>query len=210
MQKFTIHTGIAALLLHNDIDTDAIIPSKEMRLVSKTGLGEGLFAGWRYLDAETRTPNPNFILNQEYFKHASVLISGKNFGCGSSREHAVWALHDFGIRCMIAESFGLIFAHNCTRNGILAIAINETDIQQIVAVLESATQPSPITVDLVQQTLSIGSSLSLDFEVEQRVREVLMEGLDPIRATQKLQPQINEWREKDRTTRPWLYKIKQR
>jgi len=109
MDKFTKLTGIAAPLIINNVDTDTIIPSREMKTVSKLGLGEGLFAAWRYSDEKTRKKNPKFVLNRAPFQSASILLSGNNFGCGSSREHAVWALKEFGIKCIIAESFGAIF-----------------------------------------------------------------------------------------------------
>ena len=106
-EKFTVHKGVAAPLLRSNIDTDAIIPSREMKRVSKHGLSEGLFAGWRYLDTDDRTPDPEFVLNKADYSGASILLAGPNFGCGSSREHAVWALKEFGIRCIIASGFGV-------------------------------------------------------------------------------------------------------
>ena len=118
MTPFTPLTSIAAPLIRDNIDTDTIIPSREMKTTGKTGLADGLFAPWRYLDATTRTPNPDFVLNDPDYAEAQILLGGANFGCGSSREHAVWALAEYGIRCVIAESFAPIFRNNCIRNGL--------------------------------------------------------------------------------------------
>ena len=125
MKAFITHQGIAAPLLRVNIDTDAIIPSREMRRVSKQGLGEGLFAGWRYLDEDPdqRRPRPDFVLNRSEYANASILLSGDNFGCGSSREHAVWALVEYGFRAVIAPSFGSIFYGNAARNGLLPVRL---------------------------------------------------------------------------------------
>ena len=132
MDKFTRLTAVAAPLLRINVDTDAIIPSREMKRVSKEGLSEGLFAGWRYLSPGSREENPDFILNREPYRSAQILISGANFGCGSSREHAVWALHEWGIRCVIAPSFGAIFHGNCVRNGILPVVLAEDVVERLV------------------------------------------------------------------------------
>ena len=143
------HTGVAAVLMRDNIDTDQIIPSREMKTVSRSGLGEGLFAGWRYTDPGTRTPNPDFVLNRAALKTASILISGENFGCGSSREHAVWALQEFGFRVIIAKSFGEIFHGNCIRNGVLPITL---DVAQ-VSKLSDRSASAKLTIDLEQQVI---------------------------------------------------------
>ena len=129
MEKFTTLTAIAAPLLRINIDTDAIIPSREMKRVSKDGLAEGLFAGWRYQTPGSREENPDFILNQAPYRQARILLSGINFGCGSSREHAVWALHEWGIRAVIAPSFGSIFQGNCVRNGIVPVVLDNAIVE---------------------------------------------------------------------------------
>ena len=126
MKPFTRHASIAAPMMQPNIDTDAIIPSREMKRVSRKGLGEGLFAGWRYISAGTRDENPNFVLNEARYEGCSILVAGPNFGCGSSREHAVWALVDFGVRAVIAPSFGDIFRRNCVRNGVLPALLDQT------------------------------------------------------------------------------------
>lgn len=149
MEKFTTHTGVAAALLRSNVDTDAIIPSREMKTVSKTGLSAGLFAGWRYLDAATRTPNPEFILNRPEQRGSTILLSGLNFGCGSSREHAPWALADFGIRCVIAGSFGDIFRENCRRNGITLITLTSGH----GAVAAACERGETLAIDLAAQVV---------------------------------------------------------
>ena len=133
MMPFTQHCGVALPLLRDNIDTDAIIPSREMRTVSRSGLAVGLFAPWRYLDAEARTPNPEFALNQSEYSGASILLVGDNFGCGSSREHAVWALMESGFRAVIAPSFATIFRNNALRNGLLTVALAQRDLDELVA-----------------------------------------------------------------------------
>lgn len=137
MEKFTRLTAIAAPLLRINIDTDAIIPSREMKRVSKLGLSEGLFAGWRYQSPGSRAENPDFILNREPYRKAQILLSGLNFGCGSSREHAVWALHEWGIRAIIAPSFGSIFQGNCVRNGIVPVILDNAVIETLAPKIES-------------------------------------------------------------------------
>ncbi len=199
MDKFITHTGIAAPLIRNNIDTDSIIPSREMKTVSKLGLSDGLFAAWRYSDATKRTLNPDFVLNSQSFKGASILLSGDNFGCGSSREHAVWALKEFGIRCIIAESFGAIFYSNCIANGILPIKLEKADIQQL-----SNSQIKELTVDLCSQTITRDQT-SYWFNIANNDKLSLLEGIDPISATQRHQALIDSFAQRDKQLRPWLY-----
>lgn len=189
MTPFTTHTGTAAPLIRDNIDTDQIIPSREMTSVSKTGLGDGLFAGQRYI--KDRDPNPDFILNQELYKGASILLSGKNFGCGSSREHAVWALKEYGFRAIIAQSFGEIFYNNCVRNGILCV--------QLDAIL-IATLGEIITIDLSHQTVD-----GLSFDIPEGDKHMLVNGLDPIGLTLEHQAEIETHLNYDKVIRPWAY-----
>ncbi|MDZ5649472.1 3-isopropylmalate dehydratase small subunit [Nitrospirillum sp. BR 11828] len=186
MERFIRLTGVAAPLYRPNIDTDAIIPSREMKRVSKEGLGEGLFADWRYSDVKARLPNPDFILNRPPFDAAPILIGGANFGCGSSREHAVWALKDYGVRCVIAPSFGAIFQGNCVRNGILPLVLPE----ERVAALANAADPRPLTVDLEGTSLTIPTGEVLTFAIPPADRQMLLEGLDPIGVTLKRLPAI--------------------
>ncbi len=189
MKPFTTHKGIAVPLLRDNIDTDQIIPSREMKTVSKTGLGEGLFAGQRYI--EGRVENPDFILNQPDYKDATILLSGKNFGCGSSREHAVWALKDYGFRAVIAESFGEIFYNNCIRNGILALQLSRADIEAL---------GHEVSIDLPNQRIN-----DVSFDIPKGDKDILINGLDPIAMTLKHQDKIDAFFTEDAKKNGWKY-----
>ncbi len=196
MTPFTTLTSTAVPLLRDNVDTDAIIPSREMKSTGRTGLADGLFAPWRYLDAVARTPDPAFPLNQPQAKGAQILLGGANFGCGSSREHAVWALVEYGIRCVIAESFAPIFRGNCIRNGILPITLDR-------AVVDSLGWQT-LDVDLTAQTVTVDGK-SHAFTIEEEPRQMLLEGLDAIALTLKSLPEIDAWTAADRARRPWIY-----
>ena len=202
MDKFTVHRGVAAPLLRINIDTDAIIPSREMKRVSKSGLGAGLFAGWRYLDAAARTPDPDFVLNQPAFAGASILLAGANFGCGSSREHAVWALVEFGIRAVVAPSFGAIFYGNCIRNGLLPVELPEEVVR---ALAEATGDATPLRIDLERCVLESPRGDVHSFQIQPALRQMLLEGLDPIALTLKMSDQITAFETADRLARPWIY-----
>lgn len=204
MKKFTRHQGVTAPLIRNNVDTDAIIPSREMKLVSKQGLGEGLFAGWRYQTAGGREPNPDFVLNQPAFKNTSILLSGVNFGCGSSREHAVWALKEFGIEAIIAASFGTIFYNNCTRNGILPIVLPETAIDQLSKDCADNPQTLQIKIDLPEQQVISPSGERWSFEMEAAPKQMLVEGLDPIALTLKQAQRIEAFEADYQQRYRWL------
>ena len=204
MQNFTRHTGIAAPMLQANIDTDAIIPSREMKAVSKHGMADGLFAGRRYLTPGERDPNPAFVLNQPAFAGASILLAGNNFGCGSSREHAVWALREFGIRAILAPGFGSIFFDNCIRNALLPVVLNDADVQALADQVSAAPADNPVTVDLQKQTVSAGQ-FTRSFVLEENYRQMLLQGLDPIDLTLLHEPAIKKFEEQDRKHRPWAY-----
>jgi 3-isopropylmalate/(R)-2-methylmalate dehydratase small subunit len=204
MEKFSRHEGVAAPLLRSNVDTDAIIPSREMKRVSKEGLGEGLFAGWRYLDVATREQNPEFILNQSGYQGASILLAGPNFGCGSSREHAVWALREFGFRAVIAPGFGAIFASNCLRNGILPLVLGEAQIAAIADWVAGGPQQNRVLIDLPAQQVQAGGQVYA-FEIEPGARRMLVEGLDAIALTQTRWSVIEAFHQQRRELRPWLY-----
>lgn len=191
MTGFKTHTGIAAPLLRDNIDTDQIIPSREMKRVSKDGLGEGLFAGQRYMTPGSRDLNPDFILNRPSYSGATVILSGQNFGCGSSREHAVWALKNFGICVIIAESFGEIFYNNCITNGVLPVQLNKTQIAQLGKTTE---------INLVQQTVD-----TFEFDINAASKRMLLEGLDAISLTLEHQDRIHAFIDTDKKQRPWVY-----
>ena len=189
MKPFTTHTGIAAPLKRDNIDTDQIIPSREMKSVSKTGLSDGMFAGQRYI--EGRIENPDFVLNQDLYRGATILLSGKNFGCGSSREHAVWALKEYGFRAIIAESFGEIFYNNCVRNGILCVQLDRAVI---------ASLSDKVTIDLTNQLVDQTS-----FDIPAGDKKMLVDGLDGIGLTLENEKEISAYFEKDKISRPWIY-----
>ena len=205
MEKFTTLTAIAAPLLRINIDTDAIIPSREMKRVSRDGLSEGLFAGWRYQSPGSREENPDFILNREPYRRARILLSGINFGCGSSREHAVWALHEWGIRAVIAPSFGAIFQGNCVRNGIVPVVLDNALVESLAQQVEADPEINQVTVDLVQCVVIAPDGNQHGFSVPKADREMLLEGLDSIAVTLKRDAEILAFRERDRTQRPWIY-----
>lgn len=203
-RKFTRHLGVAAPILRGNVDTDAIIPSREMKRVSKLGLGEGLFAGWRYHEVGGRDINPDFVLNFKEYCDCSILLSGPNFGCGSSREHAVWALKEFGIRAVIAPSFGAIFANNCIRNGLLPLVLDEAAIAAIAAWVEAGPQAHQVLIDLLGQRV-VADEHEYPFDIEAGARRMLVEGLDAIALTQTRWDAIEAFHRERREKRPWLY-----
>jgi len=205
MEKFTRLTGIAAPLLRINVDTDAIIPSREMKKVSKVGLAEGLFAGWRYKTPGSRDENPDFILNQEPYRRAQILLAGANFGCGSSREHAVWALAEWGIRAIVAPSFGAIFQGNCVRNGILPVVLDNAAVEDLARQVAADPERNRIGVNLVTGRLTAPDGSEHAFEVAPADREMLLEGLDGIALTMKRDDEILAFQGRDRLRRPWIY-----
>jgi 3-isopropylmalate/(R)-2-methylmalate dehydratase small subunit len=196
MTPFATLTSIAMPLIRDNIDTDTIIPSREMKSTGKTGLADGLFAPWRYCDASTRTPNPDFVLNDRAYSGAQILLSGKNFGCGSSREHAVWALAEYGFRCIIAESFAPIFEGNCIRNGILPITCGRP--------VDPLFHGQIMTINLAEQHMSIPGRFRL-FHVDEESRAMLIGGFDAIDLTSQHAAAISDWQAQDRKARPWVY-----
>ncbi len=205
MEKFTTHKGVAAPILRINIDTDAIIPSREMKRVSKQGLSEGMFAIWRYTEPGGRAPNPDFVLNKPDYANTSIILSGVNFGCGSSREHAVWALAEYGIRSIIAPSFGAIFYNNCIRNGVLPIVLDDAVVQDLAAQVEADPQANQIHIDLKQKTVTAPNGDVHAFDIDDGQQEMLLEGLDVIGLTLRHEAEINAFQDKDRTARPWVY-----
>lgn len=207
MEAFNRLDGVCVPLLIDNVDTDQIIPSREMKRVSKHGLGEGLFAGSRYLyEGKNKVgTNSEFVLNKPEFSGASILLSGRNFGCGSSREHAVWALHDFGIRAVIAESFGRIFRINCARNGLLALELPA----EAVATLAQQTAIDPpsrrVSIDLSSREVTAPAGDVFKFSTDESDRRMLMLGLDYIDYSLQYAADIDAFKEKDRRLRPWAY-----
>ena len=205
MEPFEQHTGIAAPLIQLNIDTDAIIPSREIKSVSKKGLEDGLFAEWRYLSLKTRKENPEFILNQEPYRRASLLLAGENFGCGSSREHAAWALSQWGIRVIVAPSFGSIFYNNCIQNGILPVVLETEKIRELQTFVELNPAVNQLIVDLRATTITAGSNTKYRFYIESSNQQNLLQGIDAIESTLKLMPSIEAFEKNDNQIRPWVY-----
>ena len=205
MEPFEQHTGIAAPLIQLNIDTDAIIPSREIKSVSKKGLEDGLFAEWRYLSLKTRKENPEFILNQEPYRRASLLLTGENFGCGSSREHAAWALSQWGIRVIVAPSFGSIFYNNCIQNGILPVVLETEKIRELQTFVELNPAVNQLIVDLRATTITAGSKTKYRFYIESSNQQNLLQGIDAIESTLKLMPSIEAFEKNDNQIRPWVY-----
>jgi 3-isopropylmalate/(R)-2-methylmalate dehydratase small subunit len=212
VRPFTTHEGVAAVLWRHDVDTDAIIPSREMTSVGKTGLAAGLFANWRYLDvpertvdAASRTPDPAFVLNQPRQQGTTILIAGRNFGCGSSREHAVWALAEWGIRAIVAPSFGAIFFDNCVRNGLLPVVLEEAQAEALAHRVQADSQGQRLHIDLALGELRTPGAEPLRFTLAAEAREMLLTGLDPIERTLQSLAAIERFEAGDRVLHPWLY-----
>ena len=203
MNPVKIISGVAAPLLRINVDTDAIIPSREIKAVSKKGLSEGLFSEWRYTSMTDRTPNDKFVLNQEPYNQSTILLTGDNFGCGSSREHAVWALQEWGIKAVIGTTFGSIFYENCIRNGLLPIMLSSSDIQKLIDYVEKDPTSNQIMVDLEKLSINFGSS-EIVFDFDKKYQTLLLEGLDEIQQTLKLDNEISSFEEKHLERNPWL------
>jgi 3-isopropylmalate/(R)-2-methylmalate dehydratase small subunit len=181
LEKFTKLTGIAAPLDRVNVDTDQIIPKQFLKRIERTGFGQFLFFDWRF-EADGKTPNPGFELNQPQYQGATVLVAGKNFGCGSSREHAPWALMDYGFRSVIAPSFADIFYNNCFQNGILPVKLSEDQVNTLLKRAQE-TPGYKLTVDLETQTVKDDQGFSASFEVDSFRRHCLLNGLDDIGLT---------------------------
>ncbi|HEX4879213.1 MAG TPA: 3-isopropylmalate dehydratase small subunit [Limnobacter sp.] len=209
MEKFVTHTGIAVAMNRANVDTDAIIPKQFLKSIKRTGFGEHLFDGWRYLDEGepgmdcTKRPlNPDFELNRPEFQGGTVLVAGPNFGCGSSREHAPWALQQYGFKAVISSSFADIFFNNCFKNGFLPIVLKEEELKQVFAVIEKKPGET-ITVDLENQHVSI-AGLQFRFEVDAFRKHCLINGLDDIGLTLQHRDAITAFENKRLADQPWL------
>lgn len=202
MEKFSVVTAIAAPLMRVNIDTDIIIPSREMKRVSKKGLSNGLFAGWRYTDIDERVANPEFVLNQPAYLGTQIIIAGENFGCGSSREHAVWALAEYGIRAVIAPSFSAIFYSNCIQNGVLPVTLPAVEVSALAK--QAAGGSSGIfTIDLLAQQITDPTGHTHAFKISANHRQTLLDGLDPIDRTLTLKASIEDFEQKHYAGNAW-------
>ena len=198
MEKFTKLTGVAAPMPVVNIDTDMIIPKDYLKTIKRTGLGKGLFAESRYL--EDGSPNPDFVLNKPAYQNAQILVAGDNFGCGSSREHAAWALGDLGIKVVIAPSFSDIFSGNAFKNGILTVVLPQEAIDRLMEVAKT----DPIHVDLEQQSVTTQYQDRFSFEIDPFRKHCLLGGLDEIGLTLDEADVIDAFEAKDAALRPWL------
>jgi 3-isopropylmalate/(R)-2-methylmalate dehydratase small subunit len=207
MLAFKELTGVAASLLRDNIDTDAIIPSREIKSVSKTGLAQGLFAGWRYMSTDGKSPDPNFVLNNPAYRGAQILLTGENFGCGSSREHAVWALADYGFRVLIAPSFNPIFYRNCLRNGLLPARLALPSVRKIAGWVAENPPSNRPTVNLASCEIVAANAWIWKFSIGDEARYGLLHGLDEIDQTLKMIESITAFRAADRLARPWVYEF---
>ena len=210
MQKFTVHTGLVAPMDRENVDTDAIIPKQFLKSIRKTGFGAHLFDAWRYLDEgfygkdpASRRPNPDFVLNQPRYQGASVLLARKNFGCGSSREHAPWALDQYGFRAIIAPSYADIFFNNSFKNGLLPIVLPETQVAQLFD--EALAFPGfTLTIDLERQVIVKPQGQEIAFPVEVFRKYCLINGLDDIGLTLRHSDKIKAFEAERLAAKPWL------
>lgn len=204
MEAYKKHTSIAALMDRSNVDTDQIIPKEFLKKIERTGFGIHLFHNWRYL-ADNVSPNPAFELNKPAFQGAKILVAGDNFGCGSSREHAPWAIADYGFNTVISTSFADIFFSNCFKNSILPIKVSESELAALMAEI-SANEGVEFTVDLEKQTVTTPGGLAISFEVDAFRKQSLLDGLDDIAWTLKHEDKITAFEEKQKQTLPWLWK----
>ena len=211
MEKFTVHKGLVIPLDRSNVDTDAIIPKQYLKSISKTGFGVTLFDDWRYvkagepgMDHSTRALKEDFVLNQARYQGGSILLARENFGCGSSREHAVWALTDYGIRAVIAPSYADIFFNNSFKNGLLPLVLSEADVDTLFKAVE-ANEGYELTVDLEKQQVITPEGESYDFDVDEFRKYCLLNGLDDIGLTLQHADDIKQYEEKRKQEAPWLF-----
>jgi 3-isopropylmalate/(R)-2-methylmalate dehydratase small subunit len=201
MQKFETLTGVAAPLPIDNIDTDMIIPKQYLKTIQRTGLGKGLFSEMRYKD--DGSPNPDFVLNKPAYKNAKIIVAGDNFGCGSSREHAPWALLDYGISCVISTDFADIFYNNCFKNGVLPIRVDAETLAKLMDDAERGAN-AVLSIDLPNQEIRGPDGGMVKFEIDPFRKHCLLEGLDDIGLTMVEAPAIETYETKAKTSHPWL------
>lgn len=203
MEPFDVHTGIAMPLARVNVDTDQIIPKQYLTSTGRDGLDIGLFHDWRYLDGDPDRPDPAFVLNRLRYRGASVLVAGDNFGCGSSREHAPWALLAYGFRCVISTSFADIFYNNSIKNGLLPATVEAGDLARLLDEVEAAPGLT-VTADLAASSLATSSGFRIDFAISDHARHALAEGLDDIEFTLAHADAIAAFEARSRERFPWL------
>lgn len=202
MQKFTTLTGIAAPMPLMNVDTDMIIPKQYLKTIERSGLGKGLFDEMRY--AQDGSEKPDFVLNKAPYRQASILVAGPNFGCGSSREHAPWALLDYGIRCIIGASFADIFYNNCFKNGILPVVVDQAVVDRLMEKAERGANAT-FTVDLATQTITDPDGETVSFEIDPFRKHCLLNGLDDIGLTLQKADRITSYEASRKTAAPWVF-----
>ena len=203
MDKFTKLTAVAAPLPIVNCDTDKIIPARFLKTLTRTGLGKNLFDPLRY-DPKTGEENPDFVLNKPAYRNAEILVAGHNFGCGSSREHAPWALLDYGIRCVISTDFADIFYNNSSKNGILLVKVTPEELEKLMDGAERGANAT-MTVDLENQEITNSDGEKIKFEVDPFKKHCLLNGLDDIGLTLQKENSISSYEEKQKASEPWLY-----
>jgi 3-isopropylmalate/(R)-2-methylmalate dehydratase small subunit len=201
MDKFTTLTAVAAPLPRVNIDTDAIIPKQYLKTIARTGLGKGLFSEWRYNDDGSE--NPDFVLNKPAYRNAKIIVAGENFGCGSSREHAPWALKDFGISCVISTQFGDIFYNNCFQNGLLPVIVSPEDLEKLMDDAERGANAT-LTVDLDKQEIRGPDGGVVHFEIDPFKKHCMLNGLDGVGLTMEKADAIEAYEKKHQAERPWV------
>ncbi|MAR77067.1 MAG: 3-isopropylmalate dehydratase small subunit [Rhizobiales bacterium] len=201
MEKFKNITAVAAPLPEVNVDTDKIIPKQYLKTIERTGLGKGLFSELRYNDDGTE--NKDFVLNKSQYKNAKILVAGDNFGCGSSREHAPWALLDYGIKVVISTSFADIFYNNCFKNGMLPIVLDEKEVSLLMEETERGSNAT-LTVDLESQEITTSDGNKINFKIDKFLKHCLLNGLDDIALTLEKNSEIGSYEDKIKSQRPWL------
>jgi 3-isopropylmalate/(R)-2-methylmalate dehydratase small subunit len=204
VEPFTTLTGLVAPLERTNVNTDEITPARFLKTIKRTGFENALFANWRFLN--DGSPNPDFVLNQPRYQGAKILLADDNFGCGSSREHAPWALHDYGFRCLIAPSFADIFYNNCFNNSILPITLDQATVQELFAEV-AATEGYTLDIDLAAQTITTPSGRVIRFEIDTFRKEALLQGLDNIGWTLSHNAEITSYENHRKQEAPWLFTL---
>ena len=204
MEAFITLSGMAAPLDKINVDTDQIIPKQFLKKIERTGFGIHLFHDWRYLDDAGTEPNSEFVLNFPRYQGSKILLTRENFGCGSSREHAPWALQDYGFYCVIASSFADIFYSNCRKNGMLAVVLRQEEVQALFEEVE-ANEGCQLTIDLPQQTVSTPEGKKFSFEIDPFAKNCLLKGLDDIGWTLQFEEKIQDYEQQARSRQPWLF-----
>ncbi|WP_052890485.1 3-isopropylmalate dehydratase small subunit [Thermogemmatispora carboxidivorans] len=206
MEPFTRLKGLVAPLNRTNVNTDEITPARFLKTISRTGFAQALFANWRYL-GDDQTPNPDFVLNQPRYQGATILLAGDNFGCGSSREHAPWAIREYGFRCVIAPSFADIFYNNCFNNGILPVTLPEPTVLELFKEVE-ATEGYTLEVDLAAQTVTTPDGRVFQFPIDAFRKQAMLQGLDNIGWTLSHLDEIRAFEERRQQEAPWVFSLK--